>query len=202
VGSEMCIRDSYDYYQKQEEVLIQGLKNSSPCQPNAILKDFLQYAEKENYETPFDNKLQNLQYRDLFYTKIPRALRFNDRISMMSSTELREPFLDYRLVELAFSQPKELKFNQDKSKWLLREIVKDSIGDSLALAPKRAIQTPQREWIATELRDYFTEKIEHFTTLDYVNKTETLALWKDYCHGTKDNSFYIWQWVNTIILES
>jgi asparagine synthase (glutamine-hydrolysing) len=192
----------YDYYQKQEEVLIQGLKNSSPCQPNAILKDFLQYAEKENYETPFDNKLQNLQYRDLFYTKIPRALRFNDRISMMSSTELREPFLDYRLVELAFSQPKELKFNQDKSKWLLREIVKDSIGDSLALAPKRAIQTPQREWIATELRDYFTEKIEHFTTLDYVNKTETLALWKDYCHGTKDNSFYIWQWVNTIILES
>ena len=51
---------------------------------------------------PFDNDLQNLQYRDLFYTKIPRALRFNDRISMMHSTELREPFLDYRFLYMFF----------------------------------------------------------------------------------------------------
>lgn len=192
----------YDYYQLDNEAVIQGLNNSSPCQPNAITVDFLQYAEKENYETPFDNKLQNLQYRDLFYTKIPRALRFNDRISMMSSTELREPFLDYRLVELAFAQPNDIKFNQGQSKWLLRELVKNSLGSQIALAPKRAVQTPQREWISKELNDYFTAKITLFSDLEFVNKREVLRLWETYCNGDQANSFYIWQWVNTIILES
>ena len=63
---------------------------------------FLAKAEKPIYPKPFDDEVLNKQYRDLFYTKIPRALRFNDRISMMFSTELREPFLDYRLVNLPF----------------------------------------------------------------------------------------------------
>lgn len=191
----------YDYYQCENDAVIQGLNNSSPCQPNAITEDFLGYAEKENYETPFDNRLQNLQYRDLFYTKIPRALRFNDRISMMSSTELREPFLDYRLVELAFAQPKKLKFNEGQSKWLLRALVKESLGKQIALAPKRAVQTPQREWISKELKDYFTEKIILFSNLEFVNKKEVLRLWDTYCRGDQANSFYIWQWINTLMIK-
>jgi asparagine synthase (glutamine-hydrolysing) len=51
-------------------------------------------------------------------------LRFNDRISMRVSTELREPFLDHRLVELAMRQSPERKINESVRKWLLRRLTR------------------------------------------------------------------------------
>ena len=189
----------YDYYHNNSNNVIQGL-NSSPVRPEAINEDFLKFAEKEIYEKPFNNQLQNLQFRDLFYTKIPRALRFNDGISMMHSTELREPFLDYRLVELAFAQLEEMKLKNNQTKWLLRDLVKSQLGDSIALAPKRPLQTPQREWISNELKDYFANKIAIFSNQDFVNKKEIQQIWNQYLSGNQDNSFYIWQWVNFVTL--
>jgi asparagine synthase (glutamine-hydrolysing) len=187
----------YDYYHNKSTSLIQGV-TSSPVRPEVLVTEFKNWAEKEVYERPFDNDLQNLQYRDLFYTKIPRALRFNDRISMMYSTELREPFLDYRLVELAFAQSEDNKFYDGQTKWLLRDLVKNNLGDTIALAPKRALQTPQREWIAKELKSYFSEKIEAFSKMDFVDEKQVKLIWEDYCKGNQDNSFYIWQWVNSV----
>ncbi|WP_338646031.1 asparagine synthase (glutamine-hydrolyzing) [Flavobacterium sp. KS-LB2] len=185
----------YDYYHNKSNSVIQGVA-SSPVRPEVLVSEFRDLAMEEVYERPFDNDLQNLQYRDLFYTKIPRALRFNDRISMMHSTELREPFLDYRLVELAFAQKEEMKFKNGQTKWLLRDLVKDYLGDTVALAPKRALQTPQREWIAQELKPYFSEKIAQFSKMDFVDKKQVDAIWNDYLNGNQDNSFYLWQWVN------
>ncbi len=94
----------YDYYTQNNEATIQGVQDS-PYKMNMLSDSFLAKAEKPLYPKPFNDEVLNKQYRDLFYTKIPRALRFNDRISMAFSTELREPFLDYRLVEFAFSLP-------------------------------------------------------------------------------------------------
>lgn len=190
----------YDYYHNKSNSVIQGV-NSSPVRPEAIDMEFLKFASIEEYEKPFNNGLQNLQYRDLFYTKIPRALRFNDRVSMMHSTELREPFLDYRLVELAFAQSDEMKLQNGQTKWMLRDLVKNQLGDSIALAPKRPLQTPQREWISNELNDYFTTQIESFSKLDFVNEKEVQKIWKEYKNGNQDNSFYIWQWINSMSIK-
>ncbi|TDW47159.1 asparagine synthase (glutamine-hydrolysing) [Flavobacterium sp. 270] len=189
----------YDYYHNKSNNVIQGV-TSSPVRPEVLLREFGNLAEKESYERPFDSDLQNLQYRDLFYTKIPRALRFNDRISMMHSTELREPFLDYRLVELAFAQNDTMKIHNGQTKWLLRDLVKGYLGDTVALAPKRALQTPQREWISHELKPYFSEQIEQFSKMDFVDSKQVKVIWTDYCKGKQDNSFYIWQWVNSVVL--
>lgn len=191
----------YDYYQTNTGFSIQGTKQS-PVKPEVLNPDFLSFAKKDNFQEPFKSQLQNLQFRDLFYTKIPRALRFNDRISMRYSTELREPFLDYRLVELAFAQKDDVKIKHGKSKWLLRQLVKDMMGKELALAPKRALQTPQREWISNEMKCYFKDKIEEFISLDFVNKEMVRNIFDDYLKGESDNSFYIWQWANLAVLNN
>jgi asparagine synthase (glutamine-hydrolysing) len=157
-------------------------------------------AEKDIYPMPFDDQLKNLQYRDIFYTKIPRALRFNDRVSMMHSTELREPFLDYRLVELAFAQKASMKIKNSQSKWMLRQLVGDLLTDRIALAPKRPLQTPQREWISNDLKDSFSEKISQFGKHDFINNVNLLNVWQQYLKGDNDNSFYVWQWINAFHL--
>lgn len=189
----------YDYYHNSTGFTVQGTL-TSPVRPGVLKPEFIQLADKETYPSPFLDHLSNLQYRDIFYTKIPRALRFNDRISMMHGTELREPFLDYRLVELAFAQASNMKVQNGMSKWLLRELVRDMLGDKIAFAPKRPLQTPQREWIANDLRDFCYEQIDKFSSFDFVNKPQLESVWQDYLNGQNDNSFYIWQWLNFVML--
>lgn len=189
----------YDYYHKQSDNIIQGVQ-SSPVKPEVLQNDFASLARKENYPEPFTSSIQNKQYRDIFYTKIPRALRFNDRISMLYGTELREPFLDYRLVELAFAQNDSVKFKDGNTKWMLRQISQELLSDKVALAPKRPLQTPQREWIANELNGYVSDKIKKFGSLDFVDAKKVEEIWTSYCNGNQDNSFYIWQWINAVAL--
>jgi asparagine synthase (glutamine-hydrolysing) len=190
----------YDYYHNNSNSLIQGT-SSSPVKPEVLDANFNLLANKEVFPTPFSSKLQNLQYRDIFYTKIPRALRFNDRISMQHGTELREPFLDYRLVELAFAQPDSVKYDNGNTKWMLRQISQKLLGNTIALAPKRALQTPQREWIANELESYVQERISLFSTFDFVNKEQVQKIWSAYKKGNQENSFYLWQWINLSYLK-
>lgn len=189
----------YDYYINGTESVVQGT-TTSPTRPGVLSAEFLANAEKPVYPLPFDNKLQNLQYRDIFYTKIPRALRFNDRVSMMYSTELREPFLDHRLVEFGFAQPEHTKIFNGEQKWLLRKIAQKFIGHELSFAPKRPVQTPQREWLCNELKDWANERITLFSKHSWVDKKSIEKEWNAYLSQSSDNSFYIWQWINASYL--
>ncbi|PSL03953.1 asparagine synthase (glutamine-hydrolyzing) [Cecembia rubra] len=184
----------YDYYQTNSQAVVQGI-NTSPTRAEVLNPDFAALARQIEYPQPFDNALQNKQYRDIFYTKIPRALRFNDRISMMHSTELREPFLDYRLVEMGFAQKPEMKIKGEQGKWVLRQLVQQSLGD-IALAPKRPLQTPQREWIGGPLADFVEDRIQALQSNPRFDKNRLDQGWNSYKKGQSDNSFFVWQWVN------
>ncbi|MCF6294169.1 MAG: asparagine synthase (glutamine-hydrolyzing) [Flavobacteriaceae bacterium] len=192
----------YDYYTLNNESTIQGIKNN-PFKNNMLSKEFLKESSKPDFETPFDNSIQNLQYRDLFYTKIPRALRFNDRVSMAYSTELREPFLDYKLVEFAFGLPLEYKIKDGKNKRILRDVISKFIPNEVSYAPKRPLQTPQREWLANELKEFVSNHITAIKSGNYkgwFNESEIDYEWKLYLNGDRQSSFHIWQLVNFSLL--
>lgn len=188
----------YDYYLKTDDSTIQGI-TESPFRKNVLTQTFMKFAEKPDYPKPFSDSILNLQYRDLFYTKIPRALRFNDRVSMTYSTELREPFLDYRLVEFAFAQPLEYKIKAGIQKFLLRDIVAESLSDTIAFAPKRPLQTPQREWLANELGDWVKDIVGSINN-EWFDKEELNRELKFYFEGNQESSFHIWQWVNLALI--
>ncbi len=185
----------YDYYTQNNDATIQGVSDS-PYKLNMLSKDFLNKAEKPMYPKPFDNEILNKQFRDLFYTKIPRALRFNDRVSMAFSTELREPFLDHRLVELAFSLPLDYKIRNGITKFMLREIASEYLSNDLVFAPKRPLQTPQREWLADNLKDWVQEKCNSIENSEYANWFNRAEIKKEITHyfeGNIQSSFHIWQ---------
>ncbi|GGW78585.1 asparagine synthase (glutamine-hydrolyzing) [Salegentibacter mishustinae] len=196
----------YDYYQNSgNSTTIQGMGKVNPFRVNILKKDFSELVEKPVYPTPFDNDLQNLQYRDIFYTKIPRALRFNDRISMAYSTELREPFLDYRMVEFAFAQPRKYKISNGVQKFLIRKILKEIAPKDLSYAPKRPLQTPQREWLGNELKDFTEENLEKLRfskASGWFDFDEMQKEWKNYQNGDNQSGFHIWQWINAALLLS
>jgi asparagine synthase (glutamine-hydrolysing) len=194
----------YDYYRKNiNSGIIQGMEGKSPFKTNVLKQEFIEEAREPIYPEPFKEQLQNLQYRDLFYTKIPRALRFNDRISMAYSTELREPFLDHRLVEFAFAQPRSFKIKGEVQKFLIREILKQLTSREISHAPKRPLQTPQREWLGDELKEFVSKNLENLKSsvaAEWFDHQEIENERKKYLAGDNHSSFHIWQWINAALI--
>lgn len=190
----------YNYYSAQNRFsgIVQGTREK-PVKPECLQPEFALLANAPVFPQVYADDLRNLQYRDAYFTKLPRALRYNDRISMRVSTELREPFLDHRLFELAFRQPANRKIADGVHKKMLREIVKKIIPSKIVEAPKRPVQTPQREWLRGELKDWAQALIcEGLDGLgrDWLDKPAVLAEWEKFCRGKSDNSFYVWQWIS------
>jgi asparagine synthase (glutamine-hydrolysing) len=196
----------YDYYSQALQAsakpatqvsTVQGTKDRA-VRPECLSPEFRALAEAFTFPSPFPDALRNLQYRDTRFTKIPRALRFNDRISMQASTELREPFLDHRLFELALRQPADRKIRGDVRKWMPRQITKQLLPGEIAEAPKRPLQTPQREWLRGPLRDWTLSCLEDAiqTHGQWLNGPAIRETWQAFERGESDNSFYIWQWIS------
>ncbi|MBI2376268.1 MAG: asparagine synthase (glutamine-hydrolyzing) [Deltaproteobacteria bacterium] len=187
----------YDYYlPNAKDAIVQGVA-SSPLRPAALSRELAALAVAPAYPTPYPDRLRNLQYRDTFYTKLPRALRFNDRISMRASTELREPFLDHRLFELAFRQHEERKLGGGQRKRLLRTLVRELMPAAIVDAPKRPLQTPQREWLRGPLRAWATDTIEAGMRrrAGWLDPSVVRREWEAFLGGAVDNSFFVWQWL-------
>jgi len=189
----------YDYYRTAvngSAPLIQGMQRS-PVRPECIVPELraLAWQELAPYAAPFPDRLRNLQFRDICFTKIPRALRFNDRVSMRASTELREPFLDHRLVELALRQPAERKIRDGQQKWMLRCLASELLPKGVVEAPKRPLQTPQREWLRGPLREWAAGRIERALETGWLEADAVRREWRAFCAGEGDNSFFVWQWI-------
>jgi asparagine synthase (glutamine-hydrolysing) len=196
----------YDYYSAAVEGgqagLVQGTSDR-PVRPECVQPELAALAEPFSAPRPFADELQNAQYRDLRHTKIPRALRFNDRVSMRASTELREPFLDHRLVELALRQRPERKIAGRIRKRMLREIAAELVPRGVIEAPKRPLQTPQREWLRGSLRRWAQDRIESAISTwggTWMDSDRVRAAWRAYLEGASDNSHYVWQWISLDML--
>lgn len=196
----------YDYYAANRQAAapkVQGACDPA-TRPDCLDPDFASTAAEEPLPSTFSDRLRNLQERDIRLTKLPRALRYNDRVSMAASTELREPFLDHRLVELALRQPEDRKRRGVTGKWLLREIARELVPASISLAPKRPLQTPQREWLRGPLHDWADSMIESaLATHDtWFDAARARAAWSRFHAGAGDNSYWVWQWLSLGLLAS
>jgi asparagine synthase (glutamine-hydrolysing) len=75
-----------------------------------------------------------------------------DRMSMAHSLEVRPPFLDHRIVEFAATLPHHLKIRGGKLKFLLRELMKDKLPNSVLTRKKEGFDIPVHHWLRTILR--------------------------------------------------
>jgi asparagine synthase (glutamine-hydrolysing) len=114
---------------------------------------------------------------------------------MASATELREPFLDHRLFELAMRQPSDRKIRGDQGKWMVRDLAASLLPDGVRTAPKRPLQTPQREWLRGPLRTWADGCIAAAIRAcpEWLDAAATEAAWRTYADGAGDNSFWVWQ---------
>jgi asparagine synthase (glutamine-hydrolysing) len=90
--------------------------------------------------------------RSVERSPLPLYLRIEDRNSMAHAVEARLPFLDYRLVSMAFQFPPEWKLRGPWNKYVLREAMRGCIPDAVRTrAVKMGFAIPATHWFRTTL---------------------------------------------------
>jgi asparagine synthase (glutamine-hydrolysing) len=92
-------------------------------------------------------------YADAHTWLADNLLERGDRMSMAASVELRPPFLDHRLVELAFALPSKVKVRGWTTKWVVKEIARQHLPAAIVDRPKVGFKVPLDEWFRGGLRD-------------------------------------------------
>jgi len=82
-----------------------------------------------------------------------------DRASMAHGLEVRPPFLDHELIELACRIPSSLKIRNGEGKWILKQAVADLLPAENVGRPKRGFNVPVNRWMSGPLRERFADAV-------------------------------------------
>lgn len=94
-----------------------------------------------------------------------------DRATMAHSIEGREPLLDHRLVEFAFSLPFSLRRGKLGPKHLLRKVLYDYVPRKLIDRPKMGFGIPLENW----LRNNYSHLVDELCSVDGVSNSGLLC---------------------------
>jgi len=123
-----------------------------------------------------------------------------DRMSMANSLEVRVPFLDYNLVQYAFSLKGSTKLGAWRGKHILLETFKDLLPLVLHNRPKRGFEMPIGAWLRKELKFLIEEylhkdRIERQGIFDPRIISDMVS---DHMSERQDTSWQLW---NLIVFE-
>jgi len=125
-----------------------------------------------------------LQEYEITKIQMQKLLKYEDRNSMHFSIETRVPFVDYKVVELAYSLPFSYKMHEGWSKYILRKAAKGRLPDEIVWRRNKfGFEAPTKTWLSD--KDDFLKKIKEsafinaFVDVEKLDVTiDDLVLWK------------------------
>ena len=142
--------------------------------------------------------IDRLLYLEIM-TYLPDDLQVKiDIASMAASLEVRSPFLDYRLVELAASMPDRLKFRGGQTKALLREIAATLLPEDICARGKWGFSMPIKHWLSGGLRPMVEDLLLQARTVQHgiFNGEVVRGLVAKQFSGQADYSRHLWLLLN------
>jgi asparagine synthase (glutamine-hydrolysing) len=82
-----------------------------------------------------------------------------DMMSMANSLEIRSPFLDFNVVDFAFSLPTEFKINGSMKKRIVQDAFRNLLPVELYNRPKHGFEVPLLKWFRNELSSLINDDL-------------------------------------------
>ena len=115
-------------------------------------------------------------------------LRDSDQMSMAHSLEIRVPFLDHQVVELATHLSNDLK-NPTTPKKFLTETFADILPEEVVNRKKMGFTLPWSVWMKNELRDFTEQGFNVLYEQGVVNENALRKAWGKFLLGSEEKSF-------------
>lgn len=148
---------------------------------------------------PYYDKVKNLddttkmQYIDIHFWLIGDILLKADKMSMAHSLEVRVPFLDRDVFEVARKVPLKYKVTKENTKFAMRQAAHRYLPDMVAEKKKLGFPVPIRIWLKED--KYYNTVKDAFTSpaaAEFFNVDEIVKQLDDHRNGKNDNSRKIW----------
>ncbi|MDQ0254550.1 asparagine synthase (glutamine-hydrolyzing) [Evansella vedderi] len=167
---------------EKDKILIPGSPN---WKTNDIVKHL--YEDSKAYDD-----VTRMQYVDMHTWLRGDILVKADKMTMAHSLELRVPFLDRDVFDVASRIPLHGKVHGHQTKVWLREALGDVVPAHVLHRKKLGFPVPIRIWLKDEMYDWARSWITNSQTDHLFNKKECLQLLEDHRQGKFDASRKIW----------
>lgn len=138
--------------------------------------------------------LRRMLYVDCHTWLADNLLERGDRMSMAASVENRPPFLDHKLVELAFRVDSGMKIKGGSGKWLIKEIARKYLPENIVDRRKVGFKVPLDNWFRGGLKDYVHDLLlgrDSFTS-SYFNRRVVTRLLADHTGNRRNEELRLW----------
>ena len=143
------------------------------------------------------NNLQNSQLLDIYKLKLPRSLKYKDRISMNFGIETRIPFLDHDLAMFAFNIPNNYKIRDFNTRYIFKKSIKGLTNKKILFKKtKKSLADPQTSWLKNELKDFVNDTFHSifFRNIEIFNQKNVIKNFDKFCKSkNNENSFQYFQ---------
>lgn len=139
------------------------------------------------------DQVKQMQYIDLHHFMFSDILQKADKISMAHSLELRVPFLDRKVAEMANNIPTEMLLNKDGSKQAFRKAALKHLPEDFAKRPKLGFPVPVKAWLEEpEYCDQVRALFEESWVNEIFNQRQILKLLQDNFDGKINGRRQVW----------
>ncbi|HEX6872586.1 MAG TPA: asparagine synthase (glutamine-hydrolyzing) [Micromonosporaceae bacterium] len=147
------------------------------------------YAEAEHLDD-----VTKMQYVDVYTWLRGDILVKADRMSMAHSLELRVPFLDKAVFEVAATIPVELKLppRSVETKFALRRALEGVVPPAIVNRKKLGFPTPTRVWLKGEMYEWARNVLAGSGAGDLINLEYAINLLDAHHRGEADHSREVW----------
>jgi asparagine synthase (glutamine-hydrolysing) len=121
-----------------------------------------------------------ISWAELFGYCEPMRLRDSEAMRLASGLEVRVPFLDHRIVEIALRMPQRF---QQPSKGLLRSACADLFPAGYLVRPKQRSSLPMRSWMLGPLQGLCLERLKALQASGWLNADWIAGQWQSFKGG-------------------
>ncbi len=117
-----------------------------------------------------------------------------DRASMATGLEVRCPFLDSQVVELAWRLPKTMLMDRSGGKRILREVLSQYVPRQLFERPKTGFGAPVGDWLRGPLREWAEDLLDekHLHDQGLFHAQAVRLTWQQHVTGFRNQADLLW----------
>jgi asparagine synthase (glutamine-hydrolysing) len=121
--------------------------------------EFNQFKDELLKTVPDNESINDILLTDMNLVLPNDMLMKVDLMSMANGLEVRTPFLDFELVNFAFSLPDEFKINPKIRKRIVQDAFRDFLPPALYNRPKKGFEVPLLKWLRKEMKSLIEDDL-------------------------------------------